>query len=450
MRSKQWRSNELEVSGGATVWVLYLPEDENIPQCIETWIPFQMRWDVPAIDRDGVMNVECYLRFADARIASSRRMIVRAGFGVSLDAFIPREAVVYVPDYDGGDLQMLKNRYAVCVPKESGEKTFALDEELNLPASCPEISKILRYDMQLEITDKKVLSQRVVFRGTAILKILYCADDRNVHQWNFEFPFSQYADLENDHEADAVVQLIPAITGLELVHNGEGNLLFKAGVVGQYTVFGREFIEAVQDAYSIDKETSLQRADLVIPSLLHTVEETLHLERQLQLPVSRVVDSALYLEPSKSSSDSDKITTEICGILQVLYYNNDEKLQNEYVSISEKWETKASDAAQGKIQICASGMPLFNISASGIVAKFDVLLNCLVTVEDKIDMIASVELGDVSKKSTDRPSLILCRVGDSELWGVAKKYGSTVQAIIETNDLQGETFSDRMLIIPMQ
>ena len=33
--------------GGMMVWVLYAPEDGSPERCIEGWIPFQMRWDLP-------------------------------------------------------------------------------------------------------------------------------------------------------------------------------------------------------------------------------------------------------------------------------------------------------------------------------------------------------------------------------------------------------------------
>ena len=47
LRGKEWHSDEISLSGGLMVWVLYAPEDGTAPRCIESWIPFQMRWDLP-------------------------------------------------------------------------------------------------------------------------------------------------------------------------------------------------------------------------------------------------------------------------------------------------------------------------------------------------------------------------------------------------------------------
>ena len=47
LRGKEWRSDHIGLTGGVMVWVLYASGDGSGEQCIEGWIPFQMRWDLP-------------------------------------------------------------------------------------------------------------------------------------------------------------------------------------------------------------------------------------------------------------------------------------------------------------------------------------------------------------------------------------------------------------------
>ena len=44
VRSKEWLSDQITVSGGVMVWILYLPEDGTQPRSMDTWILFQLRW----------------------------------------------------------------------------------------------------------------------------------------------------------------------------------------------------------------------------------------------------------------------------------------------------------------------------------------------------------------------------------------------------------------------
>ena len=144
LRSKEWHTGSMNISGGVMAWVLYMPEDSLQPQCVETWLPFQMKWEFADTDRDGVMQTQCLLRSIDARTTSARKLIVRAGIGVLSEAFMKDDFEVYSPPESGSDVQLLREKYPICIPREAGEKTFTLEEELALPASCPKIQKILR------------------------------------------------------------------------------------------------------------------------------------------------------------------------------------------------------------------------------------------------------------------------------------------------------------------
>ena len=64
-------------------------------------------------------------------------------------------------------------------------------------------------------------------------------------------------------------------------------------------------------------------------------------------------------------------------------------------------------------------------------------------------MVTAVTLGEKKPMDPHRPSLILRRAGEDDLWNLAKKCGSTVEAIREANGLQEEAAPDRLLLIPV-
>ena len=47
LRGKEWGSDGLTVTGGMMVWVLYTPEDGSTERCLDGWIPFQLRFELP-------------------------------------------------------------------------------------------------------------------------------------------------------------------------------------------------------------------------------------------------------------------------------------------------------------------------------------------------------------------------------------------------------------------
>ena len=66
-----------------------------------------------------------------------------------------------------------------------------------------------------------------------------------------------------------------------------------------------------------------------------------------------------------------------------------------------------------------------------------------------IPVVTSLELGDLKEPDPNRPSVVMRRAGDEGLWAIAKGYGSTVAAIQEANQLDGEPEYGQMLLIPI-
>jgi hypothetical protein len=76
-------------------------------------------------------------------------------------------------------------------------------------------------------------------------------------------------------------------------------------------------------------------------------------------------------------------------------------------------------------------------------------LNTVTTSERGIPMVTGLELGEQREPDPNRPSLVLRKAGTDRLWDLAKRTGSTVEAIQKANDLQQEPDSNRMLLIPI-
>ena len=96
-RSKEWNGDSITLSAGMMVWVLYAPEDGSGPRTVEGWIPFSMTWDLPESMPEGKMQITCLTKFVDVRSISARKIMVRAGIGAMVQAYIPCEAQIYGP-----------------------------------------------------------------------------------------------------------------------------------------------------------------------------------------------------------------------------------------------------------------------------------------------------------------------------------------------------------------
>lgn len=448
LRSKEWREEQVQFSGGMMVSVLYAPEDGTQEQCVQGWIPFQMRWDLPENTPEGILRLRCLTRFVDGRSTSPRKILVRAGMAVLAEAFAPREITVAVATGRPETVALLENTYPVRLRKEAGEKTFLLEEELYLPDSVPKISQLITWYLNPRITDQRVLTDKAVLRGNGNLHVLYRSDAGQLHSWDFELPFSQFAELRGDYGSDARMETTLMPTSLELELGENGNLELKGGMTAQYLISDKQPLTLVEDAYSPAWELSIMQEDLTPPVILENRKENIYGEQTISAQANLTADVQFLPDFPRQRQTEGGTELEYPGQFQVLYYGEDGRLHG----TTARWEGKQTLPAGENTRISAvpMGAEAQAIVGNGkMIAKAELPVELTATAERSIPMVTGVELGQQKQPDPNRPSLILRRAGEHRLWDIAKATGSTMEAIRRANSLTGEPNPNQMLLIPV-
>ena len=433
LRSKEWNTDSIGMSGGMQLWVMYAPEDGTQPRVIDSWIPFQMRWELPQGTPEGKIRIGCMMRFVDARSVAARKIMVRAGVSAIGEGWVNQEKEICVPEKIPEDIQLLRSTYPVRLPKEAGEKAFVMDEELVLPPSAPIPEKIIYYALNPQIADQKVMGNKVVFKGSGNLHVLYESEEGQLHSWDFELPFSQFAELDGSYSGDAQADVLLCPNNLELETDDEGHFRLKCAMVGQYLVDDRQMIDVVEDAYSPKQELELRQEMLELPVILESRRVNLYGE---------------LTEYPRLRRMGDQLEMELPVSFQVLYYGENGTLQ----SANGRWNGQLSIPADENSQITAlpnPGIPQATAGNGNIGANGEIPVQMFTTTSQGIPVVTGLNVGQQRVLELDRPSLILRRAGEDRLWDIAKVNGSTVDAIRKVNGLESEPAPDRMLLIPV-
>jgi len=445
LRGKEWHSGRVHISGGVMVWVLYAPEDGDGVRKIASWIPFQMKWEIPQTEHDGTMQVCCLLRGVDARSISARKIMVRTNVGVQLQAMVPATATVYTPQQLPQDVQILRNTYPLCLPKEMGEKPFYIDETFPLPADCPSIENVVCYSLRPVLQDKNVMADKVVFRGTAFAHLMYLDSQGQIRCWDGEFPFSQYAELDNTYAQEVQAVIVPAVTSLELDTEENGQLHLKAGLTGQYTVYERHLVEVAEDAYSTQREVTLQTDTLQLPVVLEMQSQSVYAQMQPQSEET-VIDAVFYPEHIRPIRTEQGVELEMNGQFQTLSCDAAGELNGGVTKWSDSIQLPAADNTAVLASVTLRSAPH---AGAGNTLRAELQADAYTMAQQGISMVTGLEIGEAAAKKEERPSLILRPAGEDSLWQIAKATGSTVEAIEKANALTQPPEPDRFLLIPV-
>ncbi len=445
IRGKEWQQGSVTVSGGVLVWVLYAPEDGTAPQGVDTWIPFQMKWDLPDPQRDGTVWVSPTLSGMDARCIAARKLLVRCNVSVFAEALEPSSQELYAPAQVPEDVQLRLSSYPMELPLEAGEKAFQLQEVLTLPETAPAVAKLLRYSVIPDIAEQRVMTNKLVFRGSAEMTVLYADPDGEIHTWKTQLPFSQFVELAGDFGANAQCWIKTASTAMELEPLEERELELKYGGVAQYVICDRILAEVVEDAYSTAREVKLQTKELSLPARLDSRTESLAFAQELPENASKLLDSTWTGGHPQCVQKGDLLSVTLPGQFQLLYQDADGQYQGATLRQSVEQELPTSGMNKARVLLNAT-VP---VEATPGKLTQQVQMETEVFSRSAIPMVTALELGEARQPDPTRPSLILRRTNGQKLWDLAKLCGSTVEAIQKANGLEAEPQEDQMLLIPV-
>ena len=449
LRGKEWQMDAMRVTGGTMVWIQYLPEEGGDPQIVESWIPFQMTWNFPKAKQDGTMMMQPILRSVDTRILSSRKMMLRTNVSVLGWAMEKGEQELCLPGEYPDDIQLLRERYPMELPVEAGEKAFSLEESLSLPPNVPPMEKAVYYSLNPEITEEKLMGDKIVFRGNALFHLCYCGEDGGRYTCDFDLPFTQYSELDREYGEDIGILLWPCVTSLEL-ENGEDGLHLKAGLVCQYRISQRTVLEIVADAFSSGRSVTPIMGELALPGILEEKQQILHAQQNSPVDGMRLTDIQFIPQPVRVSGSAGETSLEIPGTFLMQYYDMEGNLHSATQNWEQTFKLPAGEHAVVEATLWPVGKPQGNLMSGSAALTADLKLITETGCHGGIPMVTGLEMGELQQPDPNRPSLILRRSGGQSLWELAKTHGSTVDAIRGANRLEEEPDETQMLLIPVR
>ena len=444
LRSKEWRGDSISCSGGIMCRMLYEPEEEGTPQVLESWLPFQQRWNLEDGLREGSIRLQCLCRSVDARSVSARKIMVRCSYGILAEATREQKVMVPVPGEVPEDVRMKIGRYPIRLPREAGEKQFLTEETLGPVSPKPE--KIVACSMDPKISDIKIHGDKLSFRGNGMVHLTALSQEGMLYSLDLEVPFSQIAELEQSYGPDARGDVVMAMTSLDTELDPEGNLVLKASMAAQYMVDERQVLELVEDAYSTGREMQIQWESVELPVILEEKQISVPVNQTLRIPAEKMAD-VVYWPDFPVVRRNGSLEMEIPGMFQAVWYDEAGKLRSTQARTEEKWEGPAGDGCVFSASVVPSGAAAGTPGAS-ITLNAEAVIRTQCRQDTGNPAVKALELGQ-PLNDKGRPSMVLCRAGGKDLWEMARENLSTVEAIRQINGLEAEPEPGKMLLIPV-
>lgn len=452
IRNAECVGTSVSVVGSVQAGVLFVTPEGEL-HSLQTQIPFSIRKELPQGQEDCKLQCSCVVRGVDARLLNSRKLLIRATISCTLCAYKDTERSVFDVPQPSERLQLRRMELPLRMPLTVGEKSFSINEELELPSSKPAIARLMKTLARTQLMEQKAVGSKAVFKGELCVHVLYTDRDDQLHTHDWQLPFSQYAELERDME-DAELQTALSLTSFEAEQDSQvecRRLFLSASLLAHCTAIGEQKISWIDDAFCTDAELSTQYEKWEMSGLLDMQNLRETVSASVPERAASVVDAWVYSSEPIKQRTQDGVELQIPLCCNVLYYDPEGSLQSRSLHPNVELRLPLHENGNCRVETVDFGELYCNAGGNSIEIRLPMQLRVECYAAHPIRAVCGGEMSELAQEKGRKPSLILRRTEEQEeLWEIAKACRTSVKAIEQANALEEPNVpANTMLLIPM-
>lgn len=460
LHSRELRDGKAELSGTVRVTVLYTPDGEGGVRTLEFAMPFTVESDGRSLPNCQHLTAETEAEFLEARMLNPRKIFTHCKLVTHLTGYQRTELSFCTGTEAGAELCVEKKqeRQHAILLTHIAEKDFTFTEEMNLSPGREGAAELLTSQISSTVTETKIVGSKLIFKGIFSISLLYRTADGNCNSSSAELPFSQIMEVEGAAEgAAATLQL--QLTGTDLQIDGddpEGRQIAVTLYLHATALLREEQdLTLLSDLYSTAYDLTYEAAPLTLTSLCETLNRRQTVREVLEIGV--VADSILALSavcgPVSVSREGHTAAVLRTGVtVQAMYLDEGgvPLVAERCIDVNCQLELPEDSRVTARA-VCTEEVQ-GTLGDRGIEVRFPVDFRVEAASRVKKVCISAVKLDtEAVKDMAGAPSLVLRCLGKQETaWDLAKKYNTTISAILSANQLEqeGEIPLEKLLLIP--
>lgn len=447
--SCQVQGDRILISGLADYCILYVPEgtDEAMLESMEVQLPFK---DVctEAGAENAEVRADTEILRMEAMLLNSRKLSVKGMLALHLCVSKKNAVSLTVGAESDMPLEMKKRNVRARSTASGGTFTAVAAATEEVPSENPPVSEILKTEARIMEEDVKLITGKMIVKGTVRLQTLYTAALPSMQPALMEhaIPFTEILDLPGTEEGmDYTLDYDVTDIYCEVDEDDETGRRFGAEVTMEIRAETMQEgeIEVLDDCFCPDMKTELRKEKVQLDAVADTVRESIAVRKTLSLPTEYPPIAAictLSAKPAVTSVSVEGGTAQVEGMAEVhvLYLTENGAYPVEAWSdrIPFAFSTKTSApenaeiACRVKTADCGYTLP----DAGSVDVRINLDFDLRFTTRETAENVAEIRTEE--EVSENRPSVVIAFTAPGDtLWDMGKKYGVAIEKIAAANDL---------------
>lgn len=453
-------AEHLTIDGCVYVRVHYCSDGNEIRPC-EYKMPFSKVCTLKAPADNAMILMNTSINYLNSRAVSPRRVDVRGAFGIKVQV-IDQKNQEMIQSVEGCGVQLrCENTQAVQLVGRACH-SMTVREELEIGYGKPAVGYIVRSNVAAEVTDYKIIANKVIAKGELAIDILYCGEEDSVPQSaNFAIPVSQIADLDGvDEDCRCDVRVSVLSAEIKPSVDGDGNRMTLEAVVETKVQACRTYsLCCAEDAYSTYYECSHSTQSSSVLNLLDLcdIKQTVKEVEDLPPDLGEITD--FWCEVQSWSHRLEGSAVIFSGKLLAAIFALDSEEKPAYYEKTIDFEIPYAFSG-GAVQasqiftdasVTVTGSTYSGVSPDQMEMRSELSISGGLYVLERRNALSEIVVDEEKPRKTDAAALTIYYADRGEMvWDIAKRYGASVTAVMEENALDSTVLRERsMLLIPM-
>lgn len=443
----------------AVVRLIYVG-DNGKTTAYEQSYPIQKITESGSITSDSAVDVKINSDYVNCRAVNSRRVDVKAMLTFIFKAFNKRNENVLC-HASGSGIQTLKNNYSLASLTGLCDKQFSMSEVVEAGEIKKPVFQILNVFSVADLNEVKIISNKVLIKGDLRIKIHYLTEDNDaVECIEHSMPISQIIEADGVNESD-LCSIRLNVCSCEAIpksdSSGEIRLIEINAVLNAFLCsFSETDVNLISDSYSTENEIKTNVKNMELIEYNDKIENVFTNKVSLEsigVSVNNVIAAWCSDIKYKFVSKDNKCIIDGSYVATVIYKDADNQTGMIQKSVEFDYAHKTKNASERLVcfgSVTLSGCSCSVTGDSRIEMKTEINASVLVFSSAIRKYISSIDILNENNKKEDSCALTVyfCDKGEN-VWNIAKKYNTTVDAVMHENDLKSDIIENAaMILIP--
>jgi len=445
--------------------VLYISENSNALRSIEQKMNYTKTVDLGKQLEKPYVTIVPKTDYINCRVVNQRRLDFRGAVSIKVKAMAENKQQI-ITDAFGSNIQLKKSIVSYPTRRLTASKRATIIEDLDLGSTKPAIQSIVRTEATVLSSEQKIITNKLITKGEALISMLYTCENDNtdsLESMQFNVPFSQIVDFEGITDQYETVLSVSVIS-CEIIPRGSSGetkevecemVLLIECVANRY-----ENVEIVTDVYSTTYPCKYNVIDAKLEKKPTPINEN-HTSKAIleykEGDISCVYDAWAKVTNIYSRLDMASEGFNFTGSCNFVVIASNENGCPIHLECDVPFEhiLKVTDLCEDsytepRAMVTSCSYNLTSTNSVEVKAEIKICGYLFETTCNKL--ISEIEVDDATKKERDGDYALKLYFAESgeDIWEIAKKYSTSIKAIMEENELSNENVSQKgMLLIPI-